>query len=114
MSSTVNFAPPAVSLKQTTTLVMPSKRKPLPITPALISISHDGEVISIMSQLNDKGRLFVICPSCQKHVQLSRYGHSSNFKEHYKSKICNELLDRRHRRECKEILVKKFGPMYGV
>ena len=93
---------------------MPSKRKPLPIIPSRIEIIRDNQIVSVMSQLGDNERLFVICPRCEKHVQLSRYGHRGNFDGHYGSKKCNQALDRKTRKQLKETLVEKFGPMYGL
>ncbi|KAI0744490.1 hypothetical protein C8Q76DRAFT_851510 [Earliella scabrosa] len=91
---------------------MPSKRKPRPVTPGEILITRGPEVISAVSQIDDNGRLFVICPRCEKHVQLSRYGHPGNFQEHYMSKKCDLALKRKTRKEFKKTLLEKLGPAY--
>ena len=91
---------------------MPTKCRPRPITPAEIRITHNREVISVLSQIDNNGRLFVICPRCEKHVQLSRYGHPGNFKEHYMFKKCDQAFRCKTRKEFKKTLAEKLGPAY--
>ena len=92
---------------------MPTKKKNLPIEPALITIRHKDTTVEVMSQLDEKGRLFVACPHCDHNVRLSRYGNPGNFQEHYLSKRCIAMRKSKLGKKYKAILVEKFGPMYG-
>ena len=92
---------------------MPTKKKGLPIEPSMIIIRHRDKVVEVMSQLDENGKLFVVCPHCNHKVQLSRYGHPKNFEFHYLSKRCTTHKKAALAKELRETLVKKFGPMYG-